>query len=524
MTNNLISIISYLLLLLHCSEASQAPNILYIFSDDHSINAISSYGSKINRTPNIDSIATEGVLFKNSFCTNSICQPSRAAILTGTHSHINGVTYNGAKWNGSQSIYPKILADRNYQTALIGKWHMHPNPSHEFQHWEVLSGHGGQGSYYNPLFENKNGSKREQGYSTDIITNKAITWLQKRNKEKPFLLKVQFKSPHVPRRPPLRYLTKYIDTIFPEPKSLHDNYQSRQPYAKKAWMQLYGMNLAGLNIFPSISSNEKWEPWQKEWFNRLTPTQKSSFHQAFDTRNQKFMDFKNSPAFHDRKKRVSMTYQYFIRDYIACIDAIDENVGKLLNFLKQHHLEENTIVIYSSDQSYFIGEHGWAEKRWMYEESLKMPFIIKWPAKLPKEKIIEAMIQNIDHAPSLLDMTASPIPSQMQGSSFYPLILDKATPWRDRIYYHYYHHGAHNVPRHDGIRNTDYKLIHFYTDHVYELYDLNKDPHELENLAQKPEYLNIRNKLIKDLKDLRKKYQVPEAHFEPPYLYPKKKK
>ena len=225
------------------------PNILYIFSDDHSIQSISAYGSRFNKTPNIDRIASEGAIFKQSFCTNSICQPSRAAILTGKHSHLNGVTYNGAKWNGSQTVYPKLLEENGYQTALIGKWHMHPNPTDEFQTWKVLSGHGGQGSYYNPLFETQKGPERLEGYSTDIITDESLKWLNQRNKNKPFLLKVQFKSPHVPRRPPLRYLGKYDNTTFPEPETLHDNFSTREPYAKKAWMQLYGMNQAGLNFF-----------------------------------------------------------------------------------------------------------------------------------------------------------------------------------------------------------------------------------------------------------------------------------
>lgn len=503
------------------------PNILFIFSDDHANNTISSYGSKINKTPNIDRIAKDGAIFTNSFCTNSICQPSRAAILTGNHSHINGVTHNGATWNGKQTVFPRLLQKNGYQTALIGKWHMRPDPTDEFEYWKVLSGSGGQGRYYNPTFNTSKGTETIKGYSTDVITDEAIKWLDNRNSDKPFMLMTQFKSPHVPRRPPIRHLNLFDNIEIPEPETLYDDYSGRHHYASEAWMQISGLNEQVTNIFPPKGSDIPLEKWQKDWLDQLTDKQKEDFHAAYDEENAAYYKLKETDAFkNDPKVRAKYFYQRFIKDYLRCVTAVDDNVGRLLDYIEKNGLADNTVVVYSSDQSYYVGEHGWAEKRWMYEESLTMPFIIRWPKVIPSSMRIDEMIQNMDYAPTFLEMAGIKAPAEMQGMSLLPLLTgkQKTSKWRKSIYYHYYHHGAHNVPRHDGVRTDRYKLIHFYTDDVYEMYDLKKDPNELKSVYDEPAYKATRADLLKQLQQLRAEYEVPDKVFNPPYVYPKQKK
>lgn len=499
---------------------SSKPNILFIFSDDHSTNTISAYGSKINKTPHIDRIANEGAVFLNSFCTNSICQPSRATILTGKHSHLNGVTYNGARWNKEQTIFPPLLQKAGYQTVLIGKWHMHPDPSDEFGYWKVLTGSGGQGRYYNPIFNSAQGTETITGYSTDVITDQAIDWMDhQRDPDKPFMLMVQFKSPHVPRRPAVRHLELFKDADIPEPETLHDDYKTRQPYAGDAWMHISGLNEEVLNIFPPKDSDIPPDDKQKEFLSRLSPEDREKYHQAYDAENAEYYRMKQSGELNDRKTATKYYYQRFIKNYLRCVAAVDENVGRLLEYLDRNKLAENTVVVYSSDQSYFIGEHGWAEKRWMYEEALEMPFVIRWPEKIKPGQNIYELIQNMDYAPTFLEMAGLSIPEDMQGSSLLPLMTKKRnkTPWRDVIYYHYYQHGAHNVPRHDGVRTQRYKLIHFYTDDSYEMYDLKEDPHEINNFYDTLRGKEVQQDMLKRLHQLRKEYKVPESVFKPPY-------
>ena len=503
------------------TPAKRPPNILFIFSDDHSTQAIGAYGGrlqKFNPAPNIDRIASEGVIFRESFCGNSICQPSRATVLTGKQSQLNGVTYNGAKWNGKQTIFPRLLKQQaGYQTALIGKWHMHPDPTDEFDFWKVLASSGGQGDYYNPDFHTQTGSERLHGYSTDIITDQSIQWLEKRDKTRPFLLMCQFKSPHVPRLPPVRNAHLYDGVVFPEPPTLFDKYKNRQPYISKHWM---GLDVAKLDAIPPRGSKETPDNEHTKALKRMTPEQREAWHDAYDEWSQAYYDFMNSPDAKDPVKLRKFQYQRFITTYLRCIAAVDENVGRLLQWLEDNDLENDTIVVYSSDQSYYLGEHSMAEKRWMYEESLRMPLVMRWPGHIKPETKIDELVQNIDYAPTLLEAAGVPVPEEMQGHSLLPLAEGKkVNGWRDTIYYHYYTNGEHNVPRHDGIRTERYKLISYYTDGTFELFDLKQDPNEVMNLYNNPEYQAIAKRMLIELGRQREENQIPESIFKPPYVH-----
>lgn len=516
-------------LILACSATTMAgakpinksPNILFIFSDDHSTQAIGAYNGRhapLNPTPNIDRIAEEGVIFRESFCGNSICQPSRATIMTGKHSHLNGVTYNGAKWDGQQTIFPRLLKEKaDYQTALIGKWHLKPDPVDEFDYWQVLASSGGQGDYFNPNFNSINGPVTMTGYSTDVITDRSIQWLEKEwDQEKPFLLMTQFKSPHVPQLPPIRNAEMYKDQIIPEPETLLDNYKNRQPYISKHWM---GLDTAKLAMIPPKGSDYPLDNEHKKALKRMTPEQTEAWHEAYDEQVQAYYDFMDSEDAKDPVKLQRFKYQTMIKSYLRCVAAVDENVGRLLQWLEDNNLEEDTLVIYSSDQSYYIGEHGMADKRWMYEESLRMPLVMRWPGKIKPGTEVNDLIQNIDYAPTLLTAAGVTVPPEMQGAPLQPLLAGQNAGWRDTIYYHYYTNGEHNVPRHDGVRTDRYKLIHYYTDDTYELFDLKNDPNEIMSLHSNPEYQAIMGRMKKTLKDQRREFDVSDEAYEAPYIH-----
>jgi arylsulfatase A-like enzyme len=498
---------------------TRSPNILFIFSDDHSTRAIGAYGSKINRTPNIDRIAREGAIFRESFCGNSICQPSRATVLTGKHSHLNGVYYNGAKWDGQQTIFPRLLKQQaSYQTALIGKWHLKPNPTDEFDFWKVLTSSGGQGDYYNPDFATQTGPERLEGYSTDVITDQSIQWLEKQwDKENPFMLMCQFKSPHVPQLPPVRNAKMFEGETIPEPATLFDDYQNRQPYLSKHWM---GLDVAKLGAIPPRGTDYKPDNEHTKALDRMTPQQRDAWHDAFDEWSQAYYDFMESDAAKDPAKKRKFQYQRFIKNYLRCVATIDENIGRLLQWLEDHDLENDTIVVYSSDQSYYLGDHGMAEKRWMYEESLRMPLVMRWPGKIKPGTEVDQLVQNIDYAPTLLAAAGLPVPGEMQGRSLLPLAEGETVDdWRTAIYYHYYTNGEHNVPRHDGVRTERYKLINYYTDGTYELFDLKIDPNELQNLYDNPEYRAVAERMRTELARQREEFDVPATVFEEPYIH-----
>jgi arylsulfatase A-like enzyme len=509
----------FLMLMIACGDKEGRtgyvrPNILFIMSDDHANRTISAYGDSINRTPNIDRLAAEGAIFFNSFCANSICAPSRSTILTGKHNHKNGVYTNGSPWNGSQSQFPRILKNNGYQTALIGKWHLNSDPGNEYNYFEILTGAGRQGFYYNPSFlSSVKGEINKNGYSTDLVTDEAIGWIRNSwDKTRPFLLLVQYKAVHVPRMPEFRFFDHYLEDSIPEPPTLYDDYENRARYAREANMFIWKSNL-----FPPYNTYEI-DGNRYIYLARMSEEERKAYHAFYDPLNAEYHRMKEEGILEgDREKKY--WYQRFIKDYLRVVDAIDENVGKILDFLDHENMEENTVVIYCSDQSYFTGEHGWAEKRLMYEEAMKMPLLMRWQGKIPPGTRISGMVQNIDYAPTLLDIAGLKIPGEMQGNSFLPL-LDGSTPanWRKSIYYHYYEHGGHGVPRHEGVRDDRYKLINYYTDNVWEFFDLLNDPDEMISLYNDPVY----EKEIRNMKDellrLRKIYEVPDSVFNPPYI------
>ena len=468
--------------------AGKRPNIIFIMTDDHASHAMSCYDSKINKTPNLDRIAKEGMRFDNCFCTNSICAPCRAVILTGKHSHINGVIDNRRRFDGSQQTFPKLLQKAGYQTAMIGKWHLKTDPT-GFDYWSVLIG---QGPYYNPPMKTPNGTVKYTGYTTDIITLLALDWLQhKRDKDKPFCLMYQHKAPHRNWQPGPEHLTMYDDVTIPEPATLFDDYSNRGRAAKEQDMSIEKtMNKSDLKLVAPRN---------------LNPEQKKLWDAAYEPKNEAFRK-----ANLQGKDLVRWKYQRYIKDYLRCIASVDDNVGDLLEYLDESGLAENTIVVYTSDQGFYLGDHGWFDKRFMYEESLRMPFLVRYPRQIKAASVNKDLVQNLDFGPTFLDFAGVQVPRDMQGRSMRKVLQGK-TPkdWRTSIYYHYHEYPAvHSVKRHYGVRTKRYKLIHFYHDiDEWELYDLEKDPNEMKNVLADPAYANIVKDLKAELKRLRKKYK-----------------
>ncbi|WP_438988706.1 sulfatase family protein [Polaribacter sp.] len=471
-------------------ESTNKPNIIFILSDDHATNAITAYSNRfkgIAETPNIDKIANEGAILKNAFSTNAICGPSRASIITGKYSHINGYykNYKGGHFNGNQWTYPKALQEAGYQTALIGKWHLASKPQ-GFDFYKYHTEHGEQGVYWNPTYSENGKSVKEKGYATNITTNSALEWLSKRDTKKPFTLLLQYKAPHREWAPDTKYVNSWADENISIPETFNDNYKGREKTAGNTHMTMEYLNRRDLKIpIPDSLSGKKLRKW---------------------------LDFGNKP--HQiakpnknlsEKELKKWKYQRYIKDYLATIKSVDDNIGRVLNYLKENNLQENTIIIYASDQGFFLGEHGWFDKRFMYEESMRMPFVIRYPKKIKPKTVIKDVISNIDLAPTILDMAGVNIPKEVQGNSFYKQLKGETNNnWRQSMYYHYYEYPKwHHVQPHYGIRTARYKLIHFYYDvDVWELYDLDNDPSELNNLIDSENHKS----LIVDLKQ--KLYQL----------------
>lgn len=469
------------------SSQPAPPNIIFIFADDHAAQAISAYGSKINSTPNIDRLAAEGMRFNNCFVTNSICAPSRAVVLTGKFSHLNGHPTNVETFDGSQQTFPKLLQQSGYETAIVGKWHLRSEPT-GFDHYEVLIG---QGPYYNPPLKTPDGVVKHTGYTTDIITDRALNWLQDgRDTDKPFMLMYQHKAPHRNWQPAARHLTLYDDTTIPEPDTLFDDYANRASPAANQEMTIRN------HMFPS--------DLKLDAPRNLTPQQLEPWNAAYGPKNHAFDEANLSGD-----DLVRWRYQRYIKDYLRAIAAVDENLGRVLDYLDQSGLADNTIVIYSSDQGFFLGEHGWYDKRWMYEESLRMPLLVRWPKGIKQGSINQDLVQNLDFAPTFLDLAGVPIPDDMQGMSLVPTMTGKPdAPKRDSVYYHYYEYPAvHSVARHYGVRTDRYKLIHYYQNNEWELFDLNEDPNELTNVYADSNYTAIVTELTAELARLQLQYQ-----------------
>jgi len=475
--------------------AEDRPNILFVFSDDHAAHAISAYGSKINQTPNIDRLAREGMLFQHCFVTNSICAPSRAVILTGKHSHLNGVLTNGNRFDTRQTTFVGLLRQAGYQTAVIGKWHL-GNPPIMFDYWRVLIG---QGTYYNPRFQTPEGVVNLTGYTTDLITDLALDWLEnKRDKTKPFLLMYQHKAPHREWLPGPKHLRLYSDIQIPEPATLFDDYRGRTSAAAKTTMTI-AKDLTELDLKLTLPKY-------------LNEEQRKMIEEAYSAENEAFRQ-----ANLQGEDLVRWKYQRYIKDYLRCVAAVDENLGRVLDYLDRTGLAVNTVVMYSSDQGFFLGEHGWFDKRWMYEESARMPLIVRWPGVVKPGSESSYLVQNLDFAETFLDIAGVPIPEEMQGRSLVPLLKGETPPnWRRSIYYRYYEYPAvHDVQRHEGVRTLRYKLIHYYLIDEWELFDLEKDPDELRSVYDDPVYAPIVKLLKAEMARLRTHYRVDEA-TEPP--------
>lgn len=465
-------------------RAASRPNILFIMSDDHAAHAMSCYGSRVNRTPNIDRIAEEGLRFDNCFCTNSICAPSRATILTGVYNHINGVRTLSDRFDGSQVTMPKLLQENGYQTAIVGKWHLgHGGESDPtgFDYWDILPG---QGDYHDPSFI-RDGEKRVvPGYATDVITDLSIDWMRKRDKNRPFFFMCHHKAPHRPWIPDEKHAHMYEDVDIPEPMTFHDDYTNRASAAAAAKMR----------IDRDLTSRDlKMDP----------------------------------PASLTGAALKSWKYQRYMKDYLRCVASVDDNVGRLLDFLDEEMLTDDTIVVYTSDQGFFLGDHGWYDKRFMYEESLRMPFVIRYPREIRPGSVAKQMVLNTDFAPTFLEYAGIDADPGMQGVSFRPILQDEHPEgWRTSMYYRYWMHmSEHAVYAHYGIRTEQYKLIYYYADALgtkgsednpqppeWELFDLKKDPYEMINVYHDPDYSRIVEVLEKDL--YRLQAEVKDEKYE----------
>ncbi len=502
--------ITFLLVIaISCKEQKKTeekrPNIVFIMSDDHSYQTISAYDKTYIQTPNIDRIAKEGALFTNSFVTNSICGPSRAVLLTGTFNHINGQINNAVTFDSAQVTFPKLLQKAGYQTALIGKWHLRSEPT-GFDHYDRLIG---QGDYYNSTFI-KNGKKTpSKGYVTDVITDKSIDWLEQRDTAKPFSLMIHHKTAHRVWMPNTDNFHLFDSTNFKTPNTFFDTYVDRLAAQHQKMSIDKDMDLVyDLKMLDSLGEIKT--PYRHMFENmiaKLTPEQRKKWDAYY---NPIIEAFKKQGL--QGKDLVLWKYKRYMQDYLRCIYSLDQNIGRVLNYLETHHLLENTIVVYTSDQGFYMGEHGWFDKRFMYEQSLRTPLMIRVPKKYGgTPKNIVPMVQNIDYAPTFLDYAGVAIPKKMQGKSLKPLLNNEDNAsWRDAIYYHYYEYpNEHMVLRHYGIRTDRYKLIHFYDKELdsWELYDLQNDPDEMQNIYAQKENVNLINELKSKLKELQVQYK-----------------
>ena len=499
-------------LFLNSCKKRVRPNIIFIMSDDHAERAISCYNDSLIQTPNIDRIASEGVRFQNSFVTNSICGPSRATLLTGKYSHLNGMLDHSCTFDGSQLTFPKLLQKAGYHTSIVGKWHLKTEPT-GFDYWNILKG---QGQYYNPEFSEKGEKKTHIGYATDIITDQAIETLDKLDKSNPFCMLIHHKAPHRNWMPNLKHLDAYNDEEIPLPANFNDEYVGRIA-AGEADMRIddmyltFDLKLHDESIEAETGSGGKrsfaekvTETW-KSTYNRMTDEQKSVWDAHYDKVNEEFKRLKLTGD-----ELLNWKYQHYLKDYLRCILSVDENVGRVLDYLDQNGLAENTLVVYTSDQGFYLGEHGWYDKRFMYEESLSMPLVMRYPQEIMAGQVAENMVMNLDFSSTFLDFAGIAIPAEMQGHSLRGIVRgNPPEDWRESIYYHYYEHphGWHDVRRHYGVRTQRYKLIHYYEeDGFWELFDLAQDPSEMNNVYSDPAYAEIVQETKQELVRLQKLY------------------
>jgi len=482
-------------------------------ADDHAYQAISAYDDRLIQTPHIDRLADEGMLFSNACVTNSICAPSRAVILSGKHSHLNGKIDNIFPFDTTQVTFPQLLQDAGYQTALFGKLHFGNNPK-GFDQFKILPG---QGQYYNPDFITKyEDTINVEGYTSDIITDMTLDWLEEERKEnEPFLLMYLHKAPHREWLPPKRHYTEFMKKTFPEPVTLFDKYEGRGRAARESEMNLLThMNWAGDSKIPPEVMEELGIPQTAKWdhnaykreVGRMTSSQKADWDKIY---NPMIEEFKENYASMSHEDLMRWRYQRYMQDYLGSVAAVDDGVGRVLDYLDDHDLSDNTIVVYTSDQGFYLGEHGWFDKRFIYNESFKTPLLVRWPHVITPGTTNTQMVQNLDFAQTFLEAAGVTAPSDMQGESLVPLFKGDTTGFRDAVYYHYYEYpSVHMVKRHYGIVTEDYKLAHFYYDiDEWELYDRKKDIHELTNVYDDPAYANVVRELKQQLADMRVAYK-----------------
>lgn len=496
------------------SLAQKRPNIIYIMSDDHDAGAISAYGSKLINTPNIDRLAKEGMLFSRAFVGNSICGPARATLLTGQHSHKNGMKDNRTRFDSSKMTMPKLLQQAGYETAVIGKWHLQSYPT-GFDYWKVLPG---QGQYFEPrLIGMKGDTPGYRGYATDVITDEALIWLkEKRNPAKPFMLMLHHKAPHRNFFPPLKYIEQYHTKTFPEPATLYTDTAGRGSAWRLQTMSImHDMKLSSdLKVDPKYLMDIPWlKPdsaeiaYYRAIMNRIPVKERQRIAEIYKERGELIQKFRPQG-----KELLKYKYQWYMQDYLACCASVDENIGRVLDYLDQSGLTNNTLVVYTSDQGFYLGQNGWFDKRWMYDVSMNTPLMARWPGQIKPGTKTNAMVQNIDYAATFLDVAGTKSPAWMQGISLKSILINpKATLSRKSLYYHFYEYTAdHTVLKHLGVRGERYKLIYFYTVNEWQLFDLKTDPMEQKNLIRSKTSQHILAQMKKELLRLRNVYDDHE--------------
>lgn len=509
-----------LLLLLLLSSATcfaQRPNIIYIMSDDHDADAISAYNKKFIRTPNLDRLAREGMIFKRNFVSNSICGPVRATLLTGQHSHKNGMKNNRTRFDSSKTTMPKLMQAGGYQTAIVGKWHLHSYPT-GYDYWKILPG---QGLYTDPRMINMNGDTTNyKGYATDVITDEALKWMDSRDKTKPFLLHIHHKAPHRYFLAPLKWIEAFHSKTFPEPATLYlDTAGHGTAWNLQKMSILHDMKLCSdLKVDPAFLKDISYlKPDSTEIvyynaiFNRIPEPERSSIKRIYEERGRLLQQLQPKG-----KELLKYKYQWYMQDYMACVASIDENIGKVLDYMDKNGLTQNTLVIYNGDQGMYLGENGWFDKRWMYDVSMQAPMLMRWPGKIKSGSVNNNMTQSIDYAPTILDAAGVKAPDFMQGLSLVPSMTgkQKIIP-RHHLYYHFYEFKAdHSVLEHLGVRGERYKLIYFYAVNEWELYDLKTDPQEQKNLVRSAAHQKILLEMKEELKKLRDQYDDHEPAGE----------
>jgi len=470
------------------SSAAKRPNILFIMTDDHAAHAISCYGSKVNRTPNMDRLATEGIRFDRCFATNSICTPSRATIVTGKYSHKNGVpVFN--RFDGSQQTVAKLLQSSGYYTAIVGKWHLGSDPT-GFDYWNILPG---QGRYNDPILYDKSGSEVYSGYATDVITDLTIQVLKNRPKDKPFFLMSHHKAPHREWTPDEKHRRMFAGRQIPEPGTLWDDYQGRTDALHEQKQSVFNdLTRLDLKLTPPAGLSQQ----ERQAWLVAKPTEVE-------------IDVDGQKKILTGTELKKWKYQRYMQDYLACVQSVDDNVGRLLDWIDANGLRDNTLVIYTSDQGFFLGDHGLYDKRFMYEPSIKMPFLVRWPGTIKPGSVTTALATNCDFAPTFLDLAGISVPADMQGRSLAPLFRgQRPSDWRDSMYYRYYHDpGHHDTRAHYGVRTDTHKLMYFWRKDQWECYDLVKDPEEMHNMYNDPAAKPVVEKLKQELHRLKKQVE-----------------